>query len=64
MSDRITVQESQTGIAGDVYIERIRHAVRAGGRFHSTTFGCEKAAAYDDWFVFDTDNFDAESFGF
>lgn len=65
ISDRITVQESQTGIGGDVFIEQVRHEVREGGRFHRTTFGCEKVnAAYDDWFIFDADNFDDESFGF
>lgn len=65
VSDRVTVVEGQTGINGPVYIERIRHDVREGGHFHATTFGCELVhAGYDDWFIFDTDNFDDESFGF
>jgi hypothetical protein len=65
VSDRITVQESQTGIGGDVFIERIEHRVTAGGRAHATTFGCELVnAATDDWFIFDVDNFDDETFGF
>lgn len=42
ISDRVTVQESQTGISGDVYIERIKHTITEGGLFHTTEFGCEK----------------------
>ncbi len=64
ISDRVTVVESQTGLNAAMYIERIRHEVREGGRFHRTTFGCEKVGAYDDYFLFDVDNFDGESFGF
>lgn len=64
VSDRVTVVESQTGLNAQMYIERIRHEVREGGRFHRTTFGCEKVGNHDDWFIFDVDNFDDESFGF
>jgi hypothetical protein len=64
ISDRVTVVESQTGLNAAMYIERIRHEVREGGRFHRTTFGCEKVGPYDDYFIFDVDNFDDESFGF
>jgi len=64
ISDRVTVVESQTGLNAAMFVERIRHEVREGGRFHRTTFGCEKVGAYDDYFVFDVDNFDGESFGF
>jgi hypothetical protein len=64
VSDRVTVVEDQTGLNAAMYIERIRHVVRAGGRFHRTTFGCEQAGPLDDYLVFDTDNFDDESFGF
>lgn len=54
ISDRIAVDESQTGFSGDVYIERIRHDIREGGRFHTTTFGCEEAGPHGDWYVVGT----------
>jgi hypothetical protein len=47
-----------------MFVERIRHEVREGGRFHRTTFGCEQVGPHDDYFLFDADNFDDEAFGF
>ena len=55
ISDRVTVQEDQTGMNADVMIERIRHEVKEGGRFHTTTFSCEKIPpGYGDWYVVGT----------
>ena len=64
VSDRITVQESQTGINGDVFIERIKHVITEGGLFHTTQFGCEKAGTYVDYFQFGVDSFNVGRFGF
>jgi hypothetical protein len=64
IGDRVTVVEDQTGLNAAMYIERIRHEVRAGGRFHRTTFGCEQVGPHDEYFIFDADNFDDEAFGF
>jgi hypothetical protein len=64
ISDRVTVVESQTGLNAAMFVERIRHEVREGGRFHRTTFGCEQVGPHDDYFLFDADNFDDEAFGF
>lgn len=64
VSDRITVQESQTGISGDVYIERIKHTITEGGLFHTTELGCEKAGSYADWFRFNVSSFNTGRFGF
>ncbi len=43
ISDRVTVVETQTGLNTDVFIERITHRIRWGGRDWLTVFGCEKA---------------------
>lgn len=64
VSDRITVQEAQTGINGDVFIERIKHTITEGGLFHTTQFGCEKAGTYVDYFQFGVDSFNVGRFGF
>ena len=50
ISDRITVVESQTGLAHDFWINRIAHQVDAAGKLHSMTLFAERtdddAAAY------------------
>lgn len=43
ISDRITVVEGQTGANAPYWIEHIAHAIRQGGMYHETRFGCEKA---------------------
>ena len=41
LSDRITIVETETQLDREFYIERIRHAVTAGGMHHRSVFGCE-----------------------
>lgn len=64
ISDRVTVQESQTGFSGTVYIERIKHVVTGGGLFHTTEFGCEETGPYGETARFETGSFETGRFGF
>lgn len=64
ISDRVTVQESQTGMNGAVIIERIRHEIKAGGRDHKTTFSCEKVGAHDNWLIWDVGTWDTNLWAF
>jgi hypothetical protein len=63
ISDRVTVVESQTGLNAACHIERIRHAIGEGGRFHATTFDCERIAG-DAPGVYDTAVYDTARYGF
>jgi len=63
ISDRVTVVEDQTGINADVFIERIRHEVKEGGRFHTTTFSCEKAGSVD-YLIWDSGDWDEHDYGY
>lgn len=42
ISDRITIIEPQTGVAGDYWIDHIAHTVDVAGRRHEVRFGCEQ----------------------
>lgn len=66
ISDRITVTESQTGLSEPVFIERIRHEVREGGRFHTTQFFCETipATGLGGLGVYDTAVYDTARYGY
>ncbi len=45
LSDRVTVVDDETGLNTDFYIEHIEHEIEDLGRFHTTSFGCEKVPA-------------------
>jgi hypothetical protein len=42
ISDRITVEEDQTGLAADFFIESLRHEVGMGGRVQRLIVGAEQ----------------------
>jgi hypothetical protein len=45
VSDRVTVNESQTGLAAACFVERVEHVVTEAGRFQTTLLGLEKVSA-------------------
>jgi hypothetical protein len=45
VSDRVTVNESQTGLAAACFVERVEHIVTEAGRFQTTLLGLEKISA-------------------
>lgn len=47
ISDRVTVQESQTGIDADCWIEQIKQYIGEADRLHVATFGCSKIPQID-----------------
>lgn len=63
LSDRITVIDTASGFSGDVFIERIEHAIQRGGTLHLVNFGCEKVVdtAYGFW---DVGKWDSAVWGF
>lgn len=42
LSDRITIVDTETGLNGEFFIERVEHRVMENGLFLETVFGCEK----------------------
>jgi len=49
ISDRITLNEPQTGLDDDFWIEQISHEVREGGNYHLAIIGCERIIGNQDY---------------
>lgn len=60
LSDQVTVIESESGINGAFFIERIEHSIEHTGKAHSTWFSCEQAPAE----ITNPFRFDVEGSGF
>jgi hypothetical protein len=54
IADRIRVEEAQTGLDADMFVEWIGHSVDWGGRRHVTRLGCEVAVGAATLFVVDS----------
>jgi len=47
ISDRLHIEETQTGLNADCWVEQITQELAAGGALFQTTFGCSKVPSLD-----------------